>query len=66
MGYTDRWEGSKREIHALIDENIENIRMELGLDLNDKEMRKLYLEAIARNLVQTEIVNMITYILEEE
>ena len=66
MSYTDEWEGTKHELHEIIDENIENIRMELGLDFNDKEMRQLFLEAFSRNLVQTELKDMIGFILESQ
>lgn len=66
MSYTDEWEGTKRELHELIDENIDNIRMELGIDFNDKEMRQLFLEAFSRNLVQAELKDMIYYILGSE
>ncbi len=66
MSYTDEWKGTKRELHEVMDENIENIRMELGLNLNDKEMRQLFLEAFSRNLVQAELKDMIGFIWENE
>lgn len=66
MGYRDEWNGTKKELIGLVEFCIEDIRKELDINISDRDMRKLFCEAFGRNIVQSELREMIAYILDEE
>ncbi len=64
--FMNEWEGSKQELREVIDEMIDNIKMDLDLRISDRQMRKLFLESLSRNVVQCELKSMIEYVAEAE
>lgn len=60
------WRGAKEERIIVVDNFINLIREENFPEMNYKNFSTVFIEALTRNLVQNEVVDMITFILEEE
>ncbi len=64
--YRDDWTGTQKELHNVIDYMIEKLHEECELELSQKDMNRLFLEALTRNTVIEELKNAINNIHSEE
>ena len=60
------WEGTKVERTETIDYILQDIYCKYFSDMSRRNFNRLFLEAFARNLVQSELREMMAYIVEEE
>ena len=67
MGYMSSWFGTKKEITEVVDVVIRHIKNEYECfsNMSDKNLRKLFLEALTSNIVVDEICNQMQYLKKE-
>ena len=63
--FMTEWSGSRKELLETVEEVIDDIQVSMNIRISAKEMRKLFLEAFSRNVVQNEIRAMIAYVLKD-
>lgn len=59
------WSGSRKELLETVEEVMDDIQVSMNIRISAKEMRKLFLDAFSRNVVQNEIRAMIADILKD-
>lgn len=66
----DRWTGSKKELRLVTEVFVkklrESVKKDLGINLSEADMRKLFTEALVSYFVIDEIKKAIVFILDEE
>ena len=64
--FTYEWTGTDDELIDTIDEIAGNIVSDIGEPMNEKEARKLFLDALSRHEIQSLLTSAMISILENE
>lgn len=63
--FMTEWSGSRKELLETVEEVMDDIQVSMNIRISAKDMRKLFLDAFSRNVVQSELRAMIADILKD-
>lgn len=64
--WKEEWKGTKKEQRELIEEVLQDIKAQHFEEMNQADFNKLFNDAFCRTLVQSELSEMMLYIVESQ